>query len=65
MGKERSDSIIYLAENGIKVIIWGSKEWEDICTCHENIEFRGKELLDETYCKAICGCKISLCFCVK
>ncbi|WP_373161993.1 glycosyltransferase [Bacteroides uniformis] len=60
--KERSDSIIYLAENGIKIIIWGSKEWEDICTCHENIEFRGKELLDETYCKAICGCKISLCF---
>lgn len=60
--KERSDSIIYLAENGIKVKVWGSKEWKNICVNHENIEFGGRELHDENYCKAICGCKISLCF---
>lgn len=60
--KERSDSIIFLARHGIKVKIWGSKEWEEICTHFDNLEFGGRELHDESYCKAICGCKISLCF---
>ena len=60
--KERSDSIIYLAQHGVKVKIWGSEDWEDICAHYDNLEFGGRELLDECYCKAICGCKISLCF---
>lgn len=58
----RCNSIIFLAENGIKVKIWGSKEWIDICEQHENMEFAGRELKDESYCKAISGCKICLCF---
>lgn len=58
----RSNSIKFLAENGIKVKIWGNDEWRKICSSHKNLEFGGNELLDENYCKAICGCKISLCF---
>lgn len=60
--KERSDSIEFLAKHGIKIKIWGSSEWEDICQKQENLRFAGRELHDECYCKAICGCKISLCF---
>ena len=60
--KERSDSIIYLSQHGVKVKIWGSKDWEKICAHYDNLEFGGRELHDECYCKAICGCKISLCF---
>ena len=58
----RCNSIVYLADNGIKVKVWGSEEWRVICAQHKNLEFAGRELLDESYCKAICGCKISLCF---
>lgn len=60
--KERSNSIIYLAKNGIKVKVWGSKEWEKICAKYENLEFGGRELYDVNYCKAIVASKISLCF---
>ena len=60
--QKRSDSICYLAENGIRVKVWGSKEWEQIAQAHPNVEFAGRELLDDSYCKAICGCEISLCF---
>lgn len=60
--EERCKSLIFLADNGVKVKIWGSKEWKDICVKHKNLEFAGRELFDENYCKAICGCKISLCF---
>lgn len=58
----RCNSIIYLAEHGIKVKIWGSKEWSDICANHKNMEFAGRELKNESYSKAISGCNISLCF---
>lgn len=60
--QERSDSICYLADNGIRVKVWGGKDWEVIAQNHSNIEFAGRELLDENYCKAICGAKISLGF---
>ena len=59
---ERSRSIVYLAQNGIQVKIWGSKEWEKVCAKQHNLIFAGRELRDESYCKAICGCKIALCF---
>lgn len=60
--QERSDSICFLANNGVRIKVWGSKEWEQIAQAYPNIEFAGRELLDESYCKAICGCEISLCF---
>lgn len=60
--QERSDSICFLADHGIHVKVWGSKEWKIIIQKHPNVEFAGRELLDNNYCKAICGSKISLCF---
>lgn len=60
--KERSESIEYLAQNGIKVRVWGSQEWKQVAQTSKNIEFAGGELKNESYCKALSGCKISLCF---
>lgn len=59
---ERAASIMYLANNGICVDIWGSRQWEEFCTQSPYLHFRGTELLGNDYCKALSGCKISLCF---
>lgn len=60
--KERAESILYLANHGIRVNIWGGLEWKSFCEQSENLCFRGTELLGPDYCKALSGCKISLCF---
>lgn len=59
---ERANSILFLARNGIKVDIWGSIKWKSFCDDNQNLSFRGTELLNEDYCKALSACKISLCF---
>lgn len=59
---ERATSILYLAKHGIQVNIWGSAEWEEFCHRSPNLTFKGTELLDADYCKALSGSEISLCF---
>lgn len=59
---ERAKSMLYLAKNGIRVDIWGSSQWKEFCGQNENLFFRGTELVSDDYCKALSGCKISLCF---
>ena len=60
--EERAESIKYLADNGIRVDIWGNYRWKEFCDGHHNLMFRGTELVSDEYCKALSGCKISLCF---
>lgn len=60
--KERSDSIVALAESGIAINIWGSGPWAEICNSHPNMHYKGGDLNDERYCKVISASKISLCF---
>lgn len=60
--KERSDSIEFLARNGVQVNVWGNGKWKEICEKHDLLFFMGGDLQDERYCKVISGSKISLCF---
>ncbi|MDA6071527.1 glycosyltransferase [Flavobacterium sp. AC] len=57
--KERCDSILYLAKNGIKVKVFGDKKWNDYKT--ENLEI-APGIYSEDYSKALQAFKISLCF---
>lgn len=57
----RYKSIEYLLQQGVSVKVWGSSKWEKLSK-YNNFKFAGRELLGEDYCKAICGCKIALCF---
>lgn len=60
--KERSDSIEFLGAHDIRVNIWGSGPWEDICKKYPSLSYKGGDLKDDSYCKALSGSKISLCF---
>ena len=57
--KERCESILYLAKNGIKVKVFGDKKWNDYKT--ENLEI-APGIYSEDYSKALQAFKISLCF---
>lgn len=57
--KERCDSILYLAKNGIKVKVFGEKKWNEYKT--ENLEI-APGIYSEDYSKALQAFKISLCF---
>jgi spore maturation protein CgeB len=58
--KERARSLLYLAENGIKVRIWGLG-WVNK-TKHPNLLIENKALWGEEYLKAICSTDINLNF---
>ncbi len=60
--KERAESISFLSKNGLKINIWGDHKWITFCKNNKNLCFKGLELKDESYCKALSGSKISLCF---
>lgn len=60
---ERIDSILYLANNGIKVDIYGyPTAWEKHVINHPNIINHKKSLDGQEYAKAISNSKITLCF---
>lgn len=58
--KERCDSILYLAKNGIKVKVFGDARWKAYENI-ENIEIK-PGIFSEDYSKALQAFKISLCF---
>jgi hypothetical protein len=58
---ERAALLEYLAENGIKVTIWGNG-WRDWVGRNSNLDVRNEFLFGENYSKAICGTKINLNF---
>ena len=58
---ERAASLQFLAENGIKVTIWGNG-WGDWVGRHPNLDIRNEFLFGEDYSKAICATKINLNF---
>jgi spore maturation protein CgeB len=57
--KERCDSVLYLAKNGIKVKVFGDKKWNEYE--RENLEI-APGIYSEDYSKALQAFKISLCF---
>jgi spore maturation protein CgeB len=58
---ERAASLLYLAENGIRVSIWGNG-WKNWVGRHPNLDVRNEFLFGEDYSKAICATKINLNF---
>lgn len=63
--RERADSVLFLAENGIRVRIWGNG-WEAYPHRHENLTLERRAVVnssqDLTYSKAISATKINLGF---
>ena len=59
--KERYESMLYLAKNGIKVDIYGPG-WEKYVKIHKNLVIHNKSLGGEDYSRALSCAKISLCF---
>lgn len=58
---ERAASLYRLAENGIRVSIWGNG-WKHWVGSHPNLDVRNEFLFGEDYSKAICATKINLNF---
>lgn len=60
--KERCKSILYLAQHGVKVKVFGNKTWERYKEYSPNLEIVGHLLKGEDYCKSLQAFRISLCF---
>lgn len=58
---ERADSVLFLAEKGIKVHVWGGL-WQHWVGKHPNLIVHNQFLFGEEYAKAICATKINLNF---
>ncbi|QWX83325.1 glycosyltransferase family 1 protein [Cellulophaga sp. HaHaR_3_176] len=59
--KERFESILYLAKNGINVKVLGDGKWNDFKTISPNLTIQ-PGVFSEEYSKALSAFKISLCF---
>lgn len=59
--KERAESMLYLAERGVPVTVWGNG-WKDLINKNPNLVIRNKPVYSEEYTKAINATKINLCF---
>lgn len=60
--KERCESILYLADHGIKVKVFGDARWDKYKQYSPNLTIMGRLLDDEDYCKSLQAFRISLCF---
>lgn len=59
--EDRARSMLFLAENGIKVSIWGNG-WGVWKEKHKNLIIKKNAIYGPEYVKAICATKINLCF---
>ena len=60
--KERCESILYLAEHGVKVRVFGSGKWDKYKNYSPNLIIEGRSLTGEDFCKSLQATKINLCF---
>ena len=60
--KDRCRSILYLAEHGIPIRVWGGGKWLDYKGLYPNLKIEAKGLYSEDYNKALSAFDISLCF---
>lgn len=57
----RANSLLYLAEHGVKVHVWGNG-WSKMANLSENLIVKNEFLFGEDYSKAICATKININF---
>jgi len=60
--RERADSLLYLARNGVSVRVWGTLGWHKLSGLHPNLIIEGRPLLGEDYIKGLCATRINLGF---
>lgn len=60
--KDRCESILYLAEHGVTVRVWGGGKWLDYKNKVANLVIEETGLFTEDYIKALSAFDISLCF---
>ncbi len=60
--KERCDSILYLAQKGLPIRVWGGGKWLDYNGLFPNLNIEKVGLFSEDYPKALSAFDISLCF---
>jgi len=58
---ERAESLLFLAENGVQVTIWGNG-WDHWVNRHKNLMVKNEFLFGSAYAKAISASKINLNF---
>ena len=59
--RERAESMLYLAKNGISVRVWGYG-WSKLAGYHPNLLIENRPLLGDDYAKGLCATRINLCF---
>jgi len=59
--KQRANSMLHLANNGIAIRVWGNG-WKHLSGKHPNMLIEGRPLYGDSYVKSICSSRISLCF---
>lgn len=59
---ERCKSILYLAEHGINVRVFGDRRWHKYKNISPNLRIEDKPLYNEDYAKSFKAFKICLCF---
>jgi spore maturation protein CgeB len=60
--RERAESILYLAKNGVNVRVWGDDWNRKYNLLHPNIKIEGKPLLSDDYARGICSFDINIVF---
>ncbi len=60
--EERCKSILYLADHGVKVRVFGNGKWKNYMNYNTNLKIELRPLEGEDYCKSLQAFKISLCF---
>lgn len=60
--QERCDSILYLAQNGLPIRVWGGGKWLKYKGAFPSLTIENTGLYTEDYNKAISAFDISLCF---
>lgn len=60
--KERCESILFLADHGVKVRVFGNAKWDEYKNYNPNLDIVGYGLHGEDYCKSLQSFRISLCF---
>ncbi len=60
--RERAEMLMRLAQQGIRVKVWGGGDWSKIKSWHPNLRIEPRAVLEEEYAKAICGMQICLTF---
>jgi hypothetical protein len=59
--RERAESMLYLARNGVSVRVWGNG-WSKMARYHPNLLIEDRELYGDDYVKGLCAIRINLCF---